>query len=178
MAKYSISIEKLDRTMDNNNPMVKALLGYTVEETNDKKAARLLFLALGESAKKNIQGQVTRAFYLDNTSWRHDESLNCFHVARNKVINMHNFLSRKSLGQIWHALKRREMSTEEITQTLFHDVFIMNMQNRRVQKRLCVDLHKNPQDSLDYGTSFKDGHEQPEVNGRVCDRMLENGQKT
>ena len=89
---------------------------------------------------------------------------NCFHVARNRTLDRHKFLSRKqqsneSLQQFWHALNRLASRCElgEKTQTLVHDVFILNMNNKKVQEKLCVEPFNDPQDALQYAISYEEG---------------------
>ena len=52
IAKLSISIEELTSTVVNDHPRVKSLLGKMAEGAADKKVATLLFMSLGEPAKK------------------------------------------------------------------------------------------------------------------------------
>ena len=89
---------------------------------------------------------------------------NCFHVAPTRTLDRHKFLSRKqqnneSLQQFWHALNGLASRCElgEITQTLVHDVFILNMNNKKVQVKLCVEPFTDPQDALIYAISFEEG---------------------
>ena len=84
----------------------------------------------------------------------------CFRIERNRTF----FLSRKqmpneSLQQFWHTLNGLAARCElgEITPTLVHDVFILNMNNKKVQERLCVEPFANPQDALQYAISYEEG---------------------
>ena len=93
-----------------------------------------------------------------------DRCVNCFHVARNRTLDRHRFLSRKqqpeeSLQQFWHSLNGLASRCElgEITQTLVHDVFILNMNNKKVQEKLCVEPYDNPQEALQYAISYEEG---------------------
>ena len=61
----------------------------------------------------------------------------------------------------------------EITQTLVHGVFILNMNNKNVQEKLlCVEPYDNPQDALQNAISYE-----TEVNGRRSGQKLEIGSK-
>ena len=89
---------------------------------------------------------------------------NCFHIARNRTLNRHKFSSRKqrsneSLQQFWHALNGLASRCElgEITQTLVHDVFILNMNHKKVQEKLCVEPFNEPQEVLQYAISYEEG---------------------
>ena len=52
MAKHSISIDELTRTVDEGHPRVKALIGNMPEEAAEKKVVTWLFLSVGEPARK------------------------------------------------------------------------------------------------------------------------------
>ena len=45
----------------------------------------------------------------------------------------------------------------EIPQTLVHDVFILNKNNKKVQEKLCVEPFKDPQEALQYAISYEEG---------------------
>ena len=81
----------------------------------------------------------------------------CFHIERNRTLVRHNFLTKKQLPteswqQFWHALNglAARCELEDITQTLVHDVFILNLNNKKVQERLCVETFANPADALQF----------------------------
>ena len=78
--------------------------------------------------------------------------------------NRHKFLSRKqqsneSLHQFWHSLKGLASICElgKITQTLVHDVFILNMNNKKVQEKLYAEPYDNPQNALQYAIFYEEG---------------------
>ena len=166
MAKYSISMNELTRTADETNPRVKALLGDMPEEAaNKKKVVSMMFMSLGESGRKMF-----REKYPETSKWTLqamdmlNNCHNCFHIERNLTLDRHNFLSRKqlpteSLQQIWHALNGLAARCEQgdITQTLVHDVFILNMNNKKGQGRLCVELFAKPADALQNAISYEEG---------------------
>ena len=88
----------------------------------------------------------------------------CFHIERNRTLYRNNFLSRKylpteSLQQFWHALIGLAARSElgDITQSLVHDIFILNVKTKKVQKRLCVEPFANPADALQYAISYEEG---------------------
>ena len=43
----------------------------------------------------------------------------------------------------------------DITQTLVRDVFILNMNKKKVQERPCVEPFANPTDALQYAISYE-----------------------
>ena len=116
----------------------------------------------GGTRQENVQRQTSGSVSLDIESPGYDrvmqELLSC------GTLDMHKFLSRKqqsneSLQQFWHALNGLASRCEpgEITQTLVHDVFILNMNNKKVQKKLCVESFNDPQDALKYANSYEEG---------------------
>ena len=52
MAKFSISITELTRDADQQNPRARALLGDMDEDPANKKVVSVLYLSLGEAARK------------------------------------------------------------------------------------------------------------------------------
>ena len=54
MAKYSISITMLTRNADQQNPRVRALLGDLEEDPPNKKVISVIYLALGDAARKQF----------------------------------------------------------------------------------------------------------------------------
>ena len=132
------------------------------EEAAEKKLVTWLFLSVGEPARKMFEDK-----YPEVSVWTLraqemiDRCANCFHVTRNRTLQRHKFLSRKHQpdDQFWHSLNGLASSCElgEITQTLVHDVFILNMNNKKVQEKLCVESYENPQDVLQYAISCEKG---------------------
>ena len=45
----------------------------------------------------------------------------------------------------------------EVTQTLVHDVFILNMNNKKVEEILCIELFTNTVDALQYAILYEEG---------------------
>ena len=165
MAKYSISMNELIRTVDETNPKVKAFLGDMPEEAANKKAVSMMFLSLGKAGRKMFRNK-----YPEKTIWflQAIQMLQCcegcFRIERNRTLNRHHFLSRKqlpneSLQQFWHTLNglAARCDLREYTQTLVHDVFILNMNNKKVQKRLCVEPLANPLDALQNSILYEEG---------------------
>ena len=54
MAKYSISITELTRETTQQNPRVRTLLGDLDEDPANKKAISILYLSLGDAARKQF----------------------------------------------------------------------------------------------------------------------------
>ena len=134
------------------------------EEAVEKKVVTWLFLSVGEPARKMFKYK-----HPDLSVWTLgvrdgiERCRDCFHVARNRTLDRHKLLSRKqqsneSLQQFWHALNGLASLCElgEITQTLVHDVFILNMNSTKVQEKFCVDPFNDPQDALQYAISYEE----------------------
>ena len=164
MAKYSISVEELTWTVDAEHPRVKALIGDMPAEAAEKKLVTWLFLSVGEPARKMFIDKYPKvSVWTLRDQEMIERCVNCFHVACKRTLDRHRFLSRKqpeeSLQQFWHSINgltsRSEL--EEITQTLVHDVFILNMNNQKAQEKLCVDPYENPQDTLQYAIFYGEG---------------------
>ena len=124
-----------------------------------------LFLSVGEPARKMFKDKHPNlSVWTLGVRDMIERCRNCFHVAPNRTLDRHKFLSRKqqnneSLQQFWHALNGLASRCElgEITQTLVHDVFILNMNNKKVQEKLCVEPFDDPQDALKYAISYEEG---------------------
>ena len=158
-------MNELTRTVDEANPRVKSLLGDMADEAANKKVVSMMFLSLGETGRKMFRDK-----YPETSIWSLQAIQmlqNCesfFRIQRNRTLDRHHFLSRKqfptdSLQQFWHALNGLAARCElgDITQTLVHDVFILNMNNKKVQERLCVELFANPLDALQNTVSYEEG---------------------
>ena len=125
----------------------------------------MMFLSLGEAGRKMFRDK-----YPEKTIWSLQATgmlqrfEGCFQIARNRTLDRHHFFSRKqlpneSLQQFWHTLNGLAARCElgEITQTQVHDLFILNMNNKKVQERLCVEPFTNPADALQYAISYEEG---------------------
>ena len=96
MAKYSISVEELTRTVDADHPGVKALIGDMAEEAAEKKEVTWLFLSVGEPARKMFKDKYSEvSVWTLRAQEMIDRCVTCFHVARNRTLDRHKFLSRK-----------------------------------------------------------------------------------
>ena len=165
MAKHSILIDELTRTVDEGHPRVKAPIGDMPEEAAETKVVTWLFLSVGEPARKLFKDSYPElSVWTLQTREILQRCENCFYIARNRTLDRHKFLSRKqqaneSLQQFWHALNGLASKCElgEFTQTLVHDVFILNMNNKKVQEKLCVEPFNDPQEALQYAISYEEG---------------------
>ena len=87
-----------------------------------------------------------------------------FDTKRNHTLDRFRFLSRKqmqaeSLEQFWHSLNGLAAECDFGTQTesLVHDIFILNMKSPTVQEKLCTEPKANPQEALAFAIAFEEG---------------------
>ena len=73
MAKYSISITELTREATQQNPRVRALLGDLDEDPANKKVLSVMYLSLGEAARKQFMDK-----YRHTTLWELKTQEFCF----------------------------------------------------------------------------------------------------
>ena len=164
MAKFSISITELTRDVTEQTPRVRALLGDMDEDPANKKVVSVMYLSLGEAARKLFKDK-----YPHTTLWnlRARELIQlateCFHVKRNRTLDRHKFFSRmqqqgETLQQFWHALNGLAALCDfgEITNTLVLDMFILHMGNKKVQEKLCTEP-KEPEQALEFAIAYEEG---------------------
>ena len=164
MAKFSISISELTREATEQNPRVRALLGDMDEDPANKKVVSVMYFSLGEAARKLFKDK-----YPDTTLWNlkvrelMQLAADCFQVKRNRTLDRHKFFSRaqqpgESLKQFWHTLNGLAALCNfgEITNTLVLDMFILHMNNKKVQEKLCTEP-REPEQALEFAIAFEEG---------------------
>ena len=145
--KYSVSIEEVERIPDEQNPRVRALMGDLPDVSANGKVISLMFLSLGEAARKLFKDKFPEVAIWNLTVQEMEgNGAGCFRVVRNRTRDRHLFLSRKQMQgelmqQFWHALNGSAAKCKlgEITTTLVQDVFILNMNDKETQKKLCLE---------------------------------------
>ena len=164
-AKYSISIAEVLRTVANENDRNKALLNNLGKSVAERKCVSVLFLSLGTAARKTFSDKYPSAKIAEITL----EALlkNCkdtFDTKRNRTLDRFRFLSRKqmaseTLEQFWHSLKglASECDFGAQTESLVHDIFILNMKNLAVQEKLCTEPKTTPKDALEFAIAYEEG---------------------
>ena len=87
----------------------------------------------------------------------------CFQVKRNRNLDRHIFFSRvqqlgETLQQFWHTLNGLAALFDfgEITNTLVLDMFILHMNNKKVQEKLCTEP-REPEQALEFAIAFEEG---------------------
>ena len=163
MAKYSISLTELARDACQQNPRARALMGDLEEEPANKNVVSVLYLSLGEAARKQFRDNVPHV-----TLWSLKVSemtkmcKECF-WKKNRTLDRHKFFSRmqqtgETLSQFWHALNGLAAPCDfgEITTTLVLDMFILHMTNKKVQEKICTEP-KEPEQALEFAIAFEEG---------------------
>ena len=163
-AKHSISTAVL-RQVTSETDRNKALLNNLDHAVAERKYVSVLYLSLGTVARKTFMDKYPNA-KITEISLK-DLLNNCkdtFDTKRNLTLNRFRFLSRKqmqteSLEQFWHSLNGLEAECDFGTQTesLVHDIFILNMKNLTVQEKFCTEPKANPQEALAFAIAFEDG---------------------
>ena len=158
MAKFSISISELTREATEQNPRAMD------EDPANKKVVSVMYLSLGEAARKLFKDK-----YPHTTLWNlkvrelMQLAADCFQVKRNRTLDRHRFFSRaqqpgESLQQFWHTLNGLAALCDfgEITNTLVLDIFILHMNNKKVQEKLCTEP-REPEQALEFAIAFEEG---------------------
>ena len=175
MAKFSISVEELTREDTLNNPRRQALMGGVDPETAERKAVSIMYLALGDAARKTLLDR-NPSLNAKTISLKQmmKEGESAFKVKRNRTMDRFLFLTRKqgeqeTLEQFWNALNGLASICElqGLTKSLVHDVFIVNMRNTAVQERLCTEPRDDPEDALKFAIAFEQGVQQKNNIGKV-----------
>ena len=161
-AKSNISVAELTKTTGNKD---KSLTGDMEEATAMKKANSVLYLALGMAARKTISDKfptvnIARISLEDLIKTCKD----CFEKPKNETLDRFKFLSRKqkeneTLRQFWNELNRlaAKCNFGTITESLVKDVFIVNMNNKDVQQKLCTEPKSTIADNIQFAISYEEG---------------------
>ena len=164
MAKYSISLTELTRDASQQIPKVRALMGDLEEEPANKKVVSVLYLSLGEAARKQFRDKFPHVTLWSLKVSELTKMCNeCFWKKRNRTLDRHKFFSRmqqtgETVSQFWNALNGLTAPCDfgEITTTLVLDMFILHMTNKKVQEKLCTDS-KEPEQALEFAIAFEEG---------------------
>ena len=164
MAKYSISITELTRAVTEQTPRVRPSMGDLDEDPANKKTIRVMYLSLGEAARKQFMDK-----YPNIALWelKAGELINlcneCFRKKTKPYFGSPQILSRlqqpgETLFQFWHALNGLAAICDfgKITTTLVLNMFILHMSNKKVQEKLCTEP-KEPDQALDFAIAYEEG---------------------
>ena len=164
MAKFPISISELTRKTTQQTPRVRPLLGDLDEDPANKKVISVLYLSLGDAARKQFIDKYPHKALWDLKALELIKfCIECFPKKRNRTLDNHRFFSRlqqssETLFQFWHALNGLAAMCDfgEITSTLVLDMFILHMNNKEVQEKLCTEP-KDPDQELEFVIAFEEG---------------------
>ena len=164
MAKCSVSITELTRGGTQQKPRVRALLGDLDEDPVNKKFISVMYLSLGEAARKQFMDKYSHTALWELKAQELITLRNeCFRKKRNRTQDRHRFFTRlqqpgKSLFQFWHALNGLAAlgNFGEISTTLVLDMFILHMSNKKSSREVCT-APKEPDQALDFAISFEEG---------------------
>ena len=162
MAKNSIT--EMTREANQQNPRIRTLMGDLEEDPANKKVINVMYLSLGEAARKHFKDKYPHTALWELKAQELITPFNdCFRKKSNRTIDRHRFLSRlqkpgETLFQFWHALNGLAAICDfgDITTTLVLDMFILHMSNKKVHKKLCTEP-KEPDQALEFAIAFEEG---------------------
>ena len=98
----------------------------------------------------------------------------CFQTRRNRTMDRHTFLSGKqkpneSFHQFWNALNglAARCNFGNQTESLVHDIFVLNMSIKLVQEKLCAEPKDTPAEALQFAIAFDDGLKRQMTYGHI-----------
>ena len=124
----------------------------------------MLYLSLVEAAGKQFRDKFPHVTLWSLKVSELTKMCNeCFWKKGNRTLDRHKFFSQmqqpgETLHQFWHALNVLAAPCDfgEITKTLFLDMFIQHMTNKKVQEKLCTEP-KEPEQALEVAIAFEEG---------------------
>ena len=166
MAKYSISISELTRETTQQTPRVRTLLGDLDEDPANKEAISILYLSVGDAARKQFKDKnLHKALWDLKDLELINLCIECFRKKGNRTLDSHRFFSRlqlpgETLFQLLHALNGLAALCDfgEITSTLVLDMFILHMNNKKVQEKLCTE-------SKEFAIAYEEGAKRQKAYG-------------
>ena len=185
MTKYPNSVTELSREANQQNPRVRALLGDFDENPANKKVITILYVSLGEQARKQFMDTYPHTALWDlKAQGLITLCTDCFRKKRNRTLDRHRYFSRhqqqsESLFQFWHALNGLAAVCDfgEITPTLVLDMFILHMTNKTVQKVLCTEP-KDPDQALEVAIAFEEGVKRQKAYGAHAPQSTKSTKKS
>ena len=162
MAKNNISLAELTKT---TGPKEKSLMGDMEEGAATKKAISSLYLSLGMAARKNLLNKypTTNIASISLTDLIKN-CKDCFEKPKNETLDRFKFLSRKqeegeTLRQFWSELNglAAKCNFGGITESLVKDVFIVNMNNKEVQQKMCTEPKSTIEENIQFAFAYEEG---------------------
>ena len=165
LARHSISVSEVLTEANQQNPRAAALMRNLEEIPAKRKIVSLLYISIGKNGRKMLMDKFpTINILLIELRELLQNCNECFQIQRNRTLDRHVFLSRKqkpseSLNQFWNALNGLAAKCDfgEQTESLVHDIFVLNMANKQVQEKLCTELKETPAEALQFAIAFEDG---------------------
>ena len=162
LARHSISVSEVLRRADQQNPRATALMGNLEEIPAKRKIVSLLYISIGKNARKMLMDKFpTIKILLIELRELMRYCNECFQIRRTRTLDRHVFLSRKqklseSLNQFRNALNGLAAKCDQ-TESLVHDIFVLNTANKQVQEKLCTEPKETPAEALHFAIAFEDG---------------------
>ena len=164
-AKYSIAITEVLKEVTNEADRNKALMNNVDHSVAERKCVSVLYLSLGYAARKTFMDKYPAAKIAEiSLKELMDNCKETFDTKRNRTLDRFRFLSRKqtqteTLEPFWHSLNGLAAKCDfgGQTESLVHDIFILNMRNPVVQERLCTEPKATPKEALEFAIAFEEG---------------------
>ena len=162
MAKNNISISELTKTTGTKE---KSLMGDMEEGAATKKAIIILYLSQGMAARKNLLNKypTTKIATISLTDLI-KSCKECFGKPRNETLDRFKLLSHKqkegeTLRQFWSELNglAAKCKFRGITESLFKNLFIVNMNNKEVQQKMCNEPKSTIEENIQFAFSYEEG---------------------
>ena len=138
-------------------------MGGFEEEGAQTKAVSLLYIAIGEAARKiHLGSKPNLDIKSINLKDLLKEASDAFLKTNNRLMDHHEILNRmqperEALEQFWHTLDglaaKCDFGTQ--TQSLFYDIFVSNMRNTAMQERLFTKPNENFEHALKFAKAFE-----------------------
>ena len=96
LARHSISMTKLLREADDENPRIAAMIGNLEEVPAKRKLVSLLYISIGKTGRKMLMDKFPNiTIFLIELRILVQNCTECFQTRRNRTLERHIFLSRK-----------------------------------------------------------------------------------
>ena len=127
-------------------------MGNLEEVPAKRKMVSLLYISIGKTARRLLMEKFTDInILIIEVRIIVQHCTECFQTRQNRTLDRHSFLSRKqkpneTLNQFWNNLNGLAARCEFGSQTegLVHDIFILRMNNKQVQEKLCIEPKETP----------------------------------
>ena len=157
------------------NQGATALMGNLEEIPAKRKVVSLLYISIGKNARKMLMDKFsTINILLIELRELMQHCNECFQILRNRTLDRHVFLSCKpkpseSLNQFWKPLNglAAKCDVGDQTESLVHDIFVLNMANKQLQEKLFTQPKQTPAETLQFAIAFEDGLKRQKFYGYI-----------